>query len=68
MSWDHDRRDQYSEAIDEAHPDRDDATDTDHERYGVAVEMVGNRYSKYAIVDLVNWLLKRAEEAEAKLK
>jgi hypothetical protein len=49
-----DRDDEWSARIAVAHPLRtgDDAT------YGVAMRMVGNRHSKGALVELVNWLLK----------
>ncbi len=49
-----DRLDQYSEAILAAHPTFGNGT---ADRYFRAMEMVGNRHSKAAIVDLVNWLL-----------
>ena len=51
---DGDRIDQWSERIAAAH-----AIETgDHKTYAVAREMVGNRHSKGALVELVNWLLK----------
>lgn len=50
--------DQYTHHIDRAHP----MFSRDHQRYHRALEMVSNRHSKYALVDLVNWLLTRIEE------
>lgn len=35
-----------------------------HDLYTEALRMVGAKHSKYALVDLVNWLLVRAERAE----
>lgn len=34
----------------------------DYHTYHKALELVGNRYSKYALVDLVNYLLKKADK------
>lgn len=48
--------DEHTAAIAAAHPMETQAYDT----YSVALKMVGNRRSKYALVDLVNWLLSRA--------
>lgn len=59
---DHD--DAHTAAIDAAHP----CNTGKHALYANALEMVGNRYSKYALVDLVNWLLARAEAAKARVK
>lgn len=53
-----DREDQHTKAIEAAHP----LKTGDHRRYARALQMVGNRRGKYALVDLVNWLLMRAEE------
>lgn len=58
-TWD-DKEDEHTEAIAAAHPLRTG----DHARYARAVEMVSARHSKYTLVDLVNWLLMRAEVAE----
>lgn len=55
-----DKLDEYSGAIRAAHPIRT----SNHKRYQQALVMVGNRHSKAALVELVNWLLMRAEEAE----
>lgn len=54
-----DREDQWSADIAEAHPTR---TGT-HREYGVAMEMVGNRHSKHALVELVHWLLVERDAA-----
>lgn len=53
-----DRPTSDDEAISAAHP----LSTGDHDRYLRALEMVGARHSKYALVDLVNWLLYRIEE------
>ena len=50
-----DQDDEWTEAIDAAHPTRSDS----HEEYGVAMKMVGHRHSKGELVSLVNWLLVR---------
>ncbi len=55
-TWDGDRRDQWTDEIDEAHPMHSGA----HEAYAMALEMVGARKSKYALVDLVCWLLQKS--------
>lgn len=49
-----DKPDQWSDRIAAAHP----METGDHDTYGRAMEMVGNRHSKAALVELVNWLLK----------
>jgi hypothetical protein len=54
-----DAKDEWSEAIHEAHPTRSGS----HEQYGTAMKMVTNRYSKGAIVSLINWLLVEREKA-----
>ena len=48
-----DTRDQWSDSIDSAHP----TLTGKHKSYEMAQEMVSNRHSKGALVDLVNWLL-----------
>lgn len=48
-----DKPDAWSEQIAEAHPTRTG----NHATYAKALEMVGNRHSKGALVELVNWLL-----------
>lgn len=49
-----DKADEWSTRITAAHPMETD----DHDTYMVAMQMVGNRHSKAALVELVNWLLK----------
>lgn len=51
--WDCDKPDEYSDRIDDAFPTRSDS----HNEYALAMELVGNRNSKGALVALVNWLL-----------
>jgi hypothetical protein len=60
-----DTPDQWTKECEDAVPYG--VTVVDHERYLVALQMVSNRNGKYELVDLANWLLKRAETAEAKL-
>lgn len=50
--WD-DTEDEWTERIKAAHPSRSGS----HEEYATAMRMVGNRRSKGALVELVNWLL-----------
>jgi len=62
-----DRDDQWSDAINAIHPMN--ATDPKrHHRFMVALAMVGNRHGKYELVGLTQWLLTRAEKAEAEVK
>lgn len=58
LASDEDRTDEHSQAIDAAHPTQTEK----YGRYFRALQMVGARHSKYALVDLVNWLLTRIEE------
>lgn len=51
-----DKPDEYTAEIQAAHP----MATKDYATYTKAVGMVGNRHSKYALVDLVNWLLVKA--------
>lgn len=53
-AWD-DKPDEWSAAIEAAHPIRSKA----HDAYATAMKMVGNRRSKGALVDLVCWLLQQ---------
>ena len=54
-----DRDDEYTDAINEAHP-----TNTNrHDVYEKAMRLVGNRHSKYALINLVNYLLVKAEKS-----
>jgi hypothetical protein len=48
-----DAYDQWTPLIDAVHPMNGGSC----EHYTTALEMVGNRHSKYALVELVNWLL-----------
>lgn len=50
-----DTDDEFTERINEVHPAT--AQKPRHDLYALAVRMVGNRHSKYALVDLVHWLL-----------
>jgi hypothetical protein len=45
--------DEYTERIDAASPTRSGS----HKQYAIAMQMVGNRHSKGALVGLINWLL-----------
>lgn len=60
--WDDDA-DEWSDAIDAAFPTRSGS----HAAYATALEMVGHRRTKGALLALVNWLLVRVERAEAAL-
>lgn len=53
-SW-NDKDDQWARDIADAHPVNAEAPVWDC--YNRAMELVGNRHSKYALVDLTNWLL-----------
>ena len=55
LNQDNDTPDQWSAAIDEAHPTRSGS----HKQYGIAMTMVSHRHSKGSLVALVNWLLTR---------
>lgn len=59
-----DRDDEWSHAIRAAHPVNSDDPKR-HDRFMTALKMVGNRHGKYELVALVQWLLTRAETAEA---
>ena len=52
VTWE-DRPDEWTEAIQAAHPARSES----HDEYGTAMRMVGNRHGKHELVALVNWLL-----------
>ena len=56
-----DQADEHSEAISAAHPTYTKL----FEPYNRALAMIGNRHGKYELVNLANWLLVRAETAEA---
>ncbi len=55
--------DEWSDAISAAHP----TVSGSHAEYAVALQMVGNRYSKHALVELVSWLLVRVGKTESVL-
>lgn len=50
--------------INKVHPTRSG----DHATYAEAMRLVGARQSKYALVDLVNWLLHREKQALAEVE
>lgn len=53
-TWEEDQfADEWTAAIKAAHPSRSES----HEEYGIAMQMVGHRKSKWALLELVNWLL-----------
>lgn len=54
-----DKDDQWTEAIDAAHPVKSTHPER-HKLYERAMEMVGNRRGKGALVNLVSWLLQQA--------
>jgi hypothetical protein len=54
--WHDEKSDQWTAEIEAAHPVNTKA----HDAYGTAMQMVGNRRSKRALVNLVCWLLQRA--------
>lgn len=55
-----DQRDEWTDKINEAHPTRSGS----HDEYATAMQMVGHRHSKGALVELVNWLLVKLRPAE----
>ena len=57
-----DRPTPEDEDIDAAHPVNSDR----HETYMEAMRLVGDRHSKSSLVAMVNWLLTRIEDLEAK--
>jgi hypothetical protein len=57
-----DRPTPEDEDIDAAHPVNSDR----HETYAKAMRLVGDRHSKSSLVAMVNWLLTRVEDLEAK--
>ena len=59
MSWD-DKQDQWSEEIAASHP----LQTGDHKSYQTAMEMVGNRHSKRALVDMTCHHLHRIAKLE----
>lgn len=55
-----DREDEYTQRINRHHP----TSTGDHKTYAKAMELVGNRHSKAALVDLVNFLLRNQQRGE----
>lgn len=62
-----DKRDQWTPMIEASHP-LEVGTKDAHDAYATAMEMVGNRHSKGALVDLVCWLVQRVDAAEQQLR
>jgi len=57
-----DRPDEWTDAILAVHPVN--STDPErHNRFALAMKMVGNRHGKYELVGLVHWLLTRLDAA-----
>jgi hypothetical protein len=50
------------------HPALNKCTEADMGLYMDAINLVGDRHEKYALVNLTYWLLRRATRAEAELK
>jgi len=59
-----DEVDQYTPAIDAAHPENGGS----HAHFMQALEMVNHRHGKYPLVNLVNWLLNDKAKLEANQK
>jgi len=57
LDWE-DREDEWSKEIQRAHPINTGFFNT----YDLACEMVGNRHGKFALIALVNWLLRKAQD------
>jgi hypothetical protein len=62
-----DKRDRWTPMIEASHP-LEVGTKDAHDAYATAMEMVGNRHSKGALVDLVCWLVQRVDAAEQQLR
>ena len=62
-----DKDDQFTSRVFAAHPLVSEDEDR-HARYGLAMEMIHSRHSKYALVDLVNWLLTKWPELQSEAK
>lgn len=65
-SWG-DKADQFTARVHDAHPVISKDADR-HARYALAMEMIHSRQSKYALVDLVNWLLTKWPELQSEAK
>jgi hypothetical protein len=59
QEWPDDKVDEWTALIEAAHPLKTKA----YAQWDTAMRMVGNRHSKGALVELVCWLLQRAESA-----
>lgn len=59
-----DKHDRWTPMIDASHPLKTGA----YNAHTTAMEMVGNRHSKSALVDLVCWLVQRVDIAEEQLR
>ena len=57
-----DKKDKFTDRISAAHPLNCPRDMERHARYALAMEMIHARHSKYALVDLVNWLLTKWPE------
>ena len=62
-----DRPDQFTDRVRGAHPVMCKDEDR-HARYALAMEMIHSRHGKYALVDLVNWLLTKWPELQSEAK
>lgn len=62
-----DKDDQFTDRIKNVHPIMCKDDDR-HARYALAMEMIHSRHSKYALVDLVNWLLTKWPELQSEAK
>lgn len=62
-----DKPDQFSGRVKAAHPVMCEDVDRGA-RYALAMEMIHSRQSKYALVDLVNWLLTKWPELQSEAK
>lgn len=58
--WQDDPDASYKDIIQANHP----TVTGDHETYSDAMRLVGQRHSKYALIDLVNWLLVRLKNRD----
>jgi hypothetical protein len=56
-----DKDDEWTPAINAAHPTVTRLRKGQPDTYAIAMRMVGNRHSKRALVELVSWLLQRAD-------
>ena len=59
--WDSDITDEFTGRINSAHPVMSDDPKAG-ERYGIAMQMVGNRHSEHALVAMACWLLSERDQ------